>query len=367
LKSKHGGNIYQISRQLGFKPDQVLDFSANINPLGFSPRIKKVFSIPDRAIHHYPDHEAYDLVCELAKFHHVPRENILAGNGSTEFIFLLPRLIRPNRVLLVVPTFSEYEASLKMVKAKILYFRTLEEEKFCILEKQLLEEMKRGYDALYICNPGNPTGILTRAAMLKRLVAAARQYGTKIIIDETFIDFHEDQSLKQETRRYENLYILRSMTKFFGIPGLRAGYIFSHIDNINNLKKVREPWTMNALAQLASIESLRDTIFIKKTIRYVENARHNFVSELKTIPFLEIIDGKANYLLLKLSQNSFISVSELFARLLQKGIIIRQCENFYGLDHRFFRVAVRKKNENKKLVAELRTILGMHKTLATSF
>ena len=353
MQNVHGGTIYTIARETGVAPDQLIDFSANINPLGFSPRVKKVLLQNQGAILHYPDRGAYDLVCQLARYHAIPTHSILAGNGSTELIFLLPRVLRPKRVLLVVPTFSEYETSIRNVNGQVFYFKTFEKDQFCINAERLLRELRKGYDTLYICNPGNPTGGLTPHDVLLDVVKYARVKATRVIIDETFVDFNESQSLKYQINKYENLYILRSMTKFFGLPGLRAGYVISSEKNIVKLRAQQEPWTMNVLAQYASIESLKDRQFIKRTIVYVKEARQKLIAELNKFPCLKIFPSAANYLLLKFESSAPITVPRLYERLLQKGIIIRKCDSFEGLDERFFRIAVRKNSENGRLIKEL--------------
>jgi len=353
VQNVHGGTIYTIAREMGVSTEQLIDFSANINPLGFSPRVNKALLQNERAILHYPDRGAYDLVCQLSRYHGIPEHSILAGNGSTELIFLLPRVLRPKKILLVVPTFSEYETSIRNVNGQVFYFKTFEQEQFCINAERLLREIRKGYDTLYICNPGNPTGGLTPHDVLLDVVKYARDKSTRVIIDETFIDFNENQSLKHLTEQFDNLYVLRSMTKFFGLPGLRAGYLISSEKNIIKLREQQEPWTMNVLAQYASIESLKDRRYIRRTVLYVQAARRKLVIELKRIPYLTIFPSAANYLLLKLDKSAPINVPQLYERLLQKGIIVRKCDSFEGLDDKFFRVAVRKYSENRRLVKEL--------------
>jgi threonine-phosphate decarboxylase len=278
---------------------------------------------------------------------------MLTGNGSTELIYLIPRVLKPGNVLLVVPTFSEYGTSIRNTQGRVYYFKTLEKDNFCINVENLFKELNKGYDALYICNPGNPTGVLTPKDILLDIVRHTRDKVTTVIVDETFIDFNENQSIKHLTKQFANLYVLRSMTKFFGLPGLRAGYVISCEKNIGRLRVQQEPWTMNVLAQYASIESLKDSSYIKKTIAYVKEARRKMVDELRKLSCLKIFPGEANYLLLKLDDSAAITVDRLYERLLQQGIIIRKCASFEGLDDTFFRVAVRKYNENRKLVKKL--------------
>jgi len=357
VNNKHGGTIYAIARQMGIEPSELLDFSASINPLGFSPRVKRALRGHDDAILHYPDQEAHDFIQELARYHRLPAANIIAGNGSTELIFLLPRVIKTKKVLIVVPTFSEYESSIRQAGGKVFYLRTTEEEQFSIQPQAVLKELQKGYDALYICNPNNPTGVLTSKEVLKDIAHSARQRSTAVIIDETFIDFNENQSVKYETKELENIYILRSMTKFFALPGLRAGYLISAAGNIKKLREQQEPWTMNALAQYAGVESLRDKDYIQRSLHYMKTARHELAAGLQRIPCLKVFASGANYLLIKLLAPAPLSVSMLYSKLLEERIIIRKCNTFQGMGDRFFRIAVRKKSENRLLIGKLKKML----------
>lgn len=358
MVGKHGGNVYQVARQMGLKAEDIIDFSANINPLGYSSRVKKVFASSDIAILNYPDQEAYDFVNALSSYHTLPAENFLVGNGSTEFIYLLPGIIRPKSVLIVAPTFTEYGFSFQRSKGVVFYFNALEKDKFFIQEKRLFDELKRGYSALYICNPVNPTGVLIPAEKMKGIISYAYKKGTDVIIDETFMDFTEEHSVKAQIKNFDNLFILRSMTKFFALPGLRAGYLISHTKNIEKIRGRQEPWSINAIAQCASVESLRDSAYIQKSIRYVSEAREAFVDDLKKLPFLTVFNGCTNFLLLKLNDSAPVNVSQLYDKLLEKGIVIRTCDDFQGLNNSFFRIAVKKRNENRKLVSELKKILS---------
>jgi threonine-phosphate decarboxylase len=354
---KHGGNIYQVARRKGLKPENIIDFSANINPLGYSSRVKNVLASSENAILNYPDPIAYDFINALSSFHNLPAENFLVGNGSTEFIYLLPGIIRPKSVLVVAPTFTEYKYSFQQAKGVLFYYNTLEKDHFVIQQKKLFDELKRGYSALYICNPANPTGVLVPEGTMKEIIGYACKKGTSVILDETFMDFTEQHSLKAQIKNFDNLYILRSMTKFFALPGLRAGYLISNGKNIEKIIKRQEPWSMNAIAQQAGIESLKDHAHMQKSILYVRETREAFVKELTKLPYLTVFKGSANFLLLKLNESAPVTVSGLYEKLLDKGIVIRTCEDFQGLSDMFFRIAVKKKNENKKLVSELKRLL----------
>ncbi len=358
MERKHGGNIYQIARQRGLKPESIIDFSANINALGFSPRVKNVFSDVDSSILNYPDHGADEFINELSIYHGLPAENFVAGNGSSEFISLLPGVIRPKSVLIVAPIYTEYEYSFHRSKGVIFYLNTLENDNFCIQEKMLYDELKRGYSALYICNPSNPTGVVIPADTMKEMIVYASKKGTTVIIDETFMDFAEEHSMKGMVKKFDHLIILRTMSNFFALAGLRNGYLISHAKHIEKIRERQSMWSLNAVAQYAGIESLKDSAYIQKSVKYNNEARAAFARDLKELPFLNVFKSSANFLFLKLKESAPVSVSEIYGRLLERGIIIRRCEDFQGIDHSFFRVSVKKKNENKKLVSELKKLLS---------
>ncbi len=357
MQKLHGGNIYRAAREKNLDASDIIDFSASINPLGLSPRFKKYLPSCENAILNYPDQDAHDFIAALSDHHGLPPENILAGNGSTDFIYMLPSLIRPKSVLVVAPSFTEFEHSYQRAKGILFYFVTREKDGFEISKKALLGELKRGYSALYLCNPASPSGVLTSAGDMDEIIGTASRKGTCVILDEAFIDFHEGASKKDLVRNNETLLILRSMTKFFALPGLRAGYLLSHQKNIDKIRDRQEPWSINAVAQQAAVESLSDTAYIHKTVEYVKEARKAFAAELKKVPHLKLYPGQANFLLLRLKDSAPVSSAELYDRLLDRGLLIRTCGDFHGLDETFIRIAVKKKNENKKLVTELKKIL----------
>lgn len=358
MERKHGGNIYQVARQLGVKPETLIDFSASINPLGYAPRVKKALASPDTAVLNYPDPDAHAFINALAAYHHLPADHFIAGNGSSEFIHLLPYTLRPKSVLIVAPAFTEYERTYQQAKGVVFYFTTTAKDGFALQEKALFDELKRGYSAIYLCNPGCPTGVLHPPKMLGDLVAVAAKKSTVVILDETFMDFAEENSLKAETANFENLLILRSMTKFFALPGLRAGYAITHPKNIEKMREKMPPWSMNALAQRAATESLLDATHIQKSLQFIQENRDGLAADLRALPHLTVFKSSANFLLVKLADAARLNALQIAEKLLAKSILIRSCEDFQGLSDRYFRVAVKKKIENKKLCAELKKILG---------
>jgi threonine-phosphate decarboxylase len=358
LNRIHGGNIYEMARQSGRPPEKITDFSASINPIGLSKRAVKKLKESLSAVLHYPDPLYSALTQALAEFHKLEASQILAGAGSTEFIYAIPRVLKVQRALIVTPAFSEYENSLESSNAgcKIHYFETKEEDGFELGVESLLFALTQGYDALYIGNPSNPAGILTEKKELRKILAQAEREKIWFILDEAFIDFHEEESLKAETASSCRLIVLRSLTKFFALPGLRVGYMISNPEVIQKFRQHKEPWSVNALAQLAAIESLRDKGYITRTRKFIELERERLTHDLRSIPGFIPYPSAANYLLVQLHPSLNLTAAELREKLIPHGILIRDCNSFHHIGPYFFRVAVRSRRENSVLLKALRQV-----------
>ncbi len=355
----HGGNVYEIARAFGRKPEEIIDFSASVNPLGFSKKAERKIVKELPAIRHYPDPSSLAVTEALARFHTLDGGQILFGAGSTEFIQATPWVLKIRRALIVTPAFSEYETALENVSggaAEIHYFETREEDGFELNVEGLLLCMTRGYDALYLANPNNPTGILTEKDELRRILDQAERQGIWFILDEAFIDFVEGSSLVGETASSSRLLVLRTMANFFGFPGLRAGYMVSHPEVIRSFSEKRGPWSVNTLAQIAASESLQDRAFLQRTQELIRRERDRLIRGLQSIPGFIPYPGAANYLLVQLHPSLDLSAAELRDRLLESGILIRDCGSFHHLGPFFFRISVRTRKENSMLLKALMEI-----------
>ncbi len=359
MNKVHGGNIYEIARQYGKDPNKIIDFSASINPLGLSKRAEKKMKACFSFLDHYPDDESFLVKETLAEYHGLPPENFLVGAGSTEFIYTLPRLLKIRRALIVTPTFSEYENALESLseeKIEIHYFETTEEDGFEINLGNLISALTCGYDALYLCNPNNPTGVLTEREDLLKILKVTEAEKIWFILDEAFIDFVEKESLKKEILSYPRLVILRSLTKFFALPGLRIGYLISHPQVIQEVKEKREPWRVNTLAQIAAVESLKDKNYIQRTNELIAQEKERLIYGLRSIPGFIPYLGRANFLLVQIHPLGRLSAAELRELLIIEGILIRDCRSFHHLGPFFFRIAIRSPRENNVLLQALRKI-----------
>ncbi len=366
LRFAHGGNVYEIKRKYG---TEVIDFSANVNPLR-SSLLKAGFSQGYEGIFHYPDTEAKDLISEIANYWGVNEENILVGNGSTELIYLLVHTLMPESVLIPAPAFSEFERAAESIGAKVEFIPLKEECGFRLdipmwgteaqtcSRKNLLNELRHPImgdaDIFFISNPNNPTGNLLLTNKGLEGVSCPL-----VVIDEAFMDFVPQE--KEYTFIYKaiednGVVVLRSFTKFFALPGPRVGYLIAHQDLIARLKTAQPPWSVNTLAQSLAGIILNDHDYIKETRRVIEEERVFLLNELAKIDGLKPYPSVANFILIKIT-NEEMNSQILTERLITKGILIRDCGNFRELNNKFIRIAILSHDENVKLITELRRLL----------
>jgi threonine-phosphate decarboxylase len=348
----HGGDVYHLARSLGIPLSELLDFSANINPLGYPPGLPGALVAALAEVVHYPDRRCLDLRGKLAAYHHLSPEEILVGNGSTELIYLLARVLHPRQALIVAPAFSEYEAALRVAQVPVEFHLT--PEAHCFTLDQPFNP--RGADLVFLANPASPSGVLLAPELLLAVAAALDAAGAYLVLDEAFVDFVEEASLKNRLARFPRLLILRSFTKFFGIPGIRLGYLLAAPELIGRLAAVQEPWSVSTLAQAAGRACLADLDYMARTRALVRQEREYLYNRLAGLPGLKPFPAAVNYLLVKLTGPG-ASAARLRQELLAHKVVIRDASNFRGLDARFFRLAVRRREENDRLLTALELCL----------
>ena len=363
----HGGNIYKIFREKNI--DKILDYSSNINPYGLPENLKKEIFEKLFVLERYPDPDYIELREKIAEKNNLNIENIIVGNGATEIIFLFMKILSPKKVLIVSPTFGEYERAIKSStlandSLEINYFELKEAENFVLNIKNLETELENNYDLLILCNPNNPTGQFLKLKKLEEILKICEQKNTKLFVDEAFVEFVEDwenESIINSKENKENLFVIRAFTKFFAIPGLRLGYGICFNNNLlEKMLEKKEPWSVGNIADLAGQIVLDDENYIQKTKEWIKDQKKYMYENLNKIEGLRAYKTEVNFILLKIEDNLLekgLDVKNLRKKMLEKGILIRDASNFIYLDKHYFRLAIKDKPNNKKVTETLTSIL----------
>lgn len=356
MLSEHGGNIYRFMEERGYRIEEIIDFSASINPLGVPKSVVEEIKAQMKFLCHYPDPEAKGLTQEISRHLDVDPRCILSGNGSTELIYLIVRALRPKRVLIPVPTFSEYERACRLInRVETVIYELKEENNFRIDPEDFIATLVTHHsfqplDMIFLCNPNNPTGQLLKREDVIKIAGIARKQRCYLVVDEAFIDFVPDGSVIRNVETNPYLIVLRSMTKFYGLSGLRVGYGVFHKDVIPIIKRYKEPWTVNTLAQIAGIAALRDEGYRKQTFKVIEEGKKILEDGFRSAG-INYIPAFANFYLMRHKK-----ARKIISSLMDHGIMIRDCSNFKGLNGTYMRVAVRSKKDNLRLIRELKRI-----------
>ncbi|MEK6531376.1 MAG: threonine-phosphate decarboxylase CobD [Deltaproteobacteria bacterium] len=357
MKDTHGGNVWDAAETTKRGISGIIDFSASINPLGISPRAVREIKSSIKLLPHYPDPDSRGLKQAIASFYGVDPEHIIPANGSTELIYLIPSVLRPKTALIIEPAFSEYRRALELNGLKPDSFMLREARGFSINLSELSRALKKNYGIVCIANPANPTGAAIEKESMMEISSLCKKHNTRLLVDEAFVDFNEGISIRQEAVFKRHIIVLRSLTKFFGIAGLRLGFSISHPSTAREIKEKLPPWTVNTVASKAAVASLNDRVFHKNTLRLIQSERRFLYDALSSVKGLKPYASAANFLMVRVSSKR-PDAPELKAMLLKRGILIRELSAWPGLGKKFFRIAVRKRGENALLIKALKEILG---------
>ena len=351
---KHGGHIRLIANKAGLSEKEILDFSANINPLGLPEWFRPVVSASLSDLVNYPDPHCKPLVTALCDQWRLSPDEVLFGNGSTELLYIIPRAFSKNRAVIPVPSYADYATACRLAGLSVEKLTLLEEESF-VLDPARLQKAIRGDELVFLGQPNNPTGISLNPDTIAALATANPD--TLFIIDEAFGDFVEGLD-RFIDKHLNNVLVLCSLTKSFAIPGLRLGFVTAVKDKIDAIDRYLPPWSVNTIAQRVGEKAIRDAGLVKRTKAYVKKERERLLKALRRLPGLHIYEGEANYLFARMNRSD-MDAPELASRLLKKGIAIRVCNNYDGLDNRFFRFAVKNTYENNRLAEALEAVLNV--------
>ena len=331
---------------------KIIDFSSNITPLGIPHSVKLIIKQNIDKIQFYPDPNSDTVISSLEKYTQLSKSNIIVGNGAIEILynFCYAFLSKTTKVLIHIPTFQEYETAVKLNDCKTSYFKSINLSKD--LDSFILQIPKNG--CIFLCNPNNPTGELLSKKELLAIIIKAKKLKTLVFIDECFIELvpDYDESVISYVKKYDNLFILRSLTKSFGLPGIRIGYACGSKEIIKILQKIKIPWSVNSIAQDAANEVIKNKSHITKS-KFIIKKELKYLNKLiSSIDGFECIPSSTNFILIKTKYNS----TYLQKKLLKNKILIRDCKNFRGLNEHYFRIAVKSHRDNVKLVAALESI-----------
>lgn len=344
-KAIHGGDIYR---------NQVrLDFSVNVNPLGMPDGVEEALHEAVRSVQEYPDMEAKALKESLAEKLAVPEEWLLLGNGASELLMAVVHALHPTKIVIPCPSFYGYQHAAKAAGSKVIPFLLKEGNGFLLTQELFTVLEQERPELLILANPNNPTGVLTSKEYLKQLLGKCRKTNTWLLLDECFMEFCEGQdSMLSEIGKEDRLLLLRAFTKSYAIPGVRLGYLIGSAEEL--LTKIREQlpeWNLSVFAQKAgqACLSLENAAYLKETICYVKKERQ-FLTETLQQMEIRVFPGEANFLLLYCEEN-------LYEKLLQRRILIRDCSNFEGLSEGYYRIAVKRHEENLQLLEAIKECL----------
>lgn len=349
----HGSDLEKIEEIYGIKKEEIVSFSANVNPLGVSPKLRTALSEQIDAITTYPDREYTSLRKCIASYCETEYENVIVGNGSTELISLFIQIEHPKKALVIGPTYSEYEREIALGGGTTLYYPLRESDNFRLNVEDFLTHLNESIDLLVICNPNNPTSSCIRRDEMRHILDACKQYDIYVMVDETYVEFannRDEISAVPLTNYYNNIVILRGTSKFFAAPGLRLGYaITGNRDLIKAINTRKNPWTINSLAVVAGETMFTDTAYIEETKSLISSERARIYDILKKHPAYKVYEPSGNFMLVRiLSEN--VTSQDLFDRAIREKMMIRDCSTFPFLDNKYIRFCIMKPEDNDRLL-----------------
>lgn len=349
----HGSDLEKIERIYHVKKEDITSFSANVNPLGVSYKLKETLANHIDAITSYPDREYSSLRDSIAAYIHADKEHIIAGNGSTELISSFISIIAPKNALLLAPAYSEYEREITLCGGTFRYYPLQKDQNFQLPVKEFTEALREELDLLILCNPNNPTSTTLTACQIRDILTACQSKGIYVIIDETYVEFVEnvnDITAVPLVKDFDNVTVLRGISKFFAAPGLRLGYaVCSNKAIRNEINEKKNPWTINSLASIAGEIMFTDTEYINATRTLIATERKRLCDALTACPELKVYPSTANFVLVEIKKDG-LTAFDLFEKAIRKGLMIRDCSTFQGLSDKFFRFCFMSPEKNDALL-----------------
>ncbi len=349
----HGSDLEKIEEIYGIKKEEIVSFSANVNPLGVSPLLRQTLSDKIDAITSYPDREYTSLRKCIAKYCGTDYENIIVGNGSTELISLFIQIEHPKKAMIIGPTYSEYEREISLGGGTTLYYPLKEKDNFKLDVEDFISHLNESIDFLVICNPNNPTSSCITRKDMRHILDACKEYDIYVMVDETYVEFAENMEEIDSvplTNYYNNIVILRGTSKFFAAPGLRLGYaITGNKDLIKAINTRKNPWTINSLAVVAGETMFQDEAYIKATKALISSERARIYEVLANSPDYKVYKPSGNFMLVRILRDD-LSSQDLFERAIRQKMMIRDCSTFPFLDNKYIRLCIMTPADNDRLL-----------------
>ena len=349
----HGGNIVDVARQIGCRPSEVIDMSSNVNPLGPPPGLLAHLAQHLEAILALPEVDSRQMVEAFARRHDLAADTVLAGNGTTQLIYTLPRALETRQALILGPTYADYADACRMQGISPTFLMARETERFRP-DLERLDQAAAAADTVFVCNPNNPSGALIPSADLER--CCRRHPGATFIIDESYLPFASPPAAKSMMGcGLPNVVVLNSMSKIFRIPGLRIGFAVSSPATIDRLRQLALPWSVNSLAQ-AAVDYLmahptESDAFVTATRQFLDAEKAAFSEALKAAAHLKPFPSATSFILIRL--HGGLTAAAVWRRLAARRILIRDCSNFEGLSEDFVRISLKDQATNRLLCQRL--------------
>jgi len=349
----HGGNIIATAKQLGCRISDLIDMSSNLSPFAPAPDLLETLRARLDEIAYLPETNSESLCALYAARYNLERSQVLAGNGTTEYIFSIPTATGAQRGIIVTPTYSDYHLASTRAGLETTSFPLRPADDFQ-LDLERLSRSLKGNELVFICNPNNPTGVLMPTNQLHEFIRSHPD--TRFLVDETYLPFIKEKSLL-ELPIAENLFILRSFSKIYNIPGLRLGFVVASTGNILRLLSRQRPWGVNRLAQVAGEHLIQHgKSEVTRIAEFIEKQRPAFAAELEKLPGIQVVSGRAHFILSYLSGK--MRAEPLRKELLHHRIMIRNCASIAGLNDRYFRLSLKDEPCNRKCIAALRKVFA---------
>ncbi len=348
----HGSDLELIEQIYGIKKEEIVSFSANVNPLGISPLLRTELSQHIDVITTYPDRDYQELRASIAAYSGAEKEHIIVGNGSTELISLFIETIHPKKSLILGPTYSEYERSITLQGGKTLYYPLQEERDFVLDLEDFKNHLTEDIDLLILCNPNNPTSTAITKNEMRSILDVCKTKNIYVLTDETYVEFSDQVdkiSSVSLTKIYNNIIILRGTSKFFAAPGLRLGYaITGNQELLREINQVKNPWMINSLAEMAGRLMFNDEKYIAETRELIVSEREKYFKLYNESGKYKAYKPEGNFMLMKILDPN-VDSQTLFDRAIREKMMIRDCSTFPFLSERYIRICFMSKDDNRRL------------------